>query len=89
MRINRSRVASYERCRQRAIEAFVEVRGADAVAGRAAEITALPSKEWNGATVFEVECEGPFGRGPHRQFVPEYVLWSLINVRHLICPYHR
>jgi hypothetical protein len=67
----------------------VEVRGESEVATRAAAIAGIPSKDWNGVTVFEVTCEGPYGKGPHAQFIPEYVLWSLIDVGHFVCPYHR
>lgn len=74
---------------QHARAQFVEVRGRRAVPRRAAAIAALPSKAWRGVRVFEIECEGPFGRGPHRQWVPEYVLWSLIDLRHWLCPFHR
>ena len=69
--------------------AFVEVRGADAVETRAREIAALPSKDWRGVRVFRLACEGPFGRGPHVLWVPEYVLWSLIDLGHYVCAYHR
>lgn len=89
MRINKSRATYYVRCLRRAKEAFIETRGIAGVAQREADIAALPSKDWNGSQVFQVMCEGPFGKGPHVQFVPEYVLWSLIDLRHFMCAYHR
>lgn len=73
----------------RARAQFVEVRGAAAVEQRAKDIAALPSKDWRGVHVVALRCEGPFGRGPHVQFVPEYLLWSLIDLRHWICPFHQ
>jgi hypothetical protein len=73
----------------RALEAFVEIRGADAVPERAAAIAALPHKTWRGVEVFALTCAGPFGRGPHVQYVPEYVCWSLIDLRQFLCPFHR
>lgn len=89
MRINRSRAAHYERTLARARACFLELRGPSEVPVRAAEIAARPSKIWNGVPVFELYCEGPFGRGPHVQWVPEYVLWGLISLEHFLCPYHR
>lgn len=69
--------------------AFVEVRGVEEVPCRERAIAALPSKDWHGVRVFALRCDGPFGRGPHVQWVPECVLWSLIDLRHFLCPFHR
>jgi hypothetical protein len=89
MRVDARRDWYYARCLERARAAFVEIRGAAAVPTRAREIARLPAKSWRGVRVYAMTCEGPFGRGPHVQFVPEYVLWSLISLRHFFCPYHR
>ncbi len=79
----------HDRVLATARDAFVEVRGVEELARRTRAIAALPSKDWRGVRVFAVTCEGPFGRGPHVQWVPECVLWSLIDVRHFVCPFHR
>lgn len=68
---------------------FIEVRGTDAVPEREAEIAALPQKDWRGQRLYALMCEGPFGNGPHVQFVPEYVLWNQISLDHFLCPFHR
>jgi hypothetical protein len=73
----------------RAKDAFIEVRGAADVPRREAEIAALDAKDWRGVRVYRLTCEGPFGRGPHDVWVPEMYLWSLIDLRHFLCPYHR
>lgn len=73
----------------RAVDAFVEIRGESGMRQRAEGIAALASKEWRGTRVFEVRCEGPYGRGPHVQWVPERVLWGLIDLSHFLCPFHR
>jgi hypothetical protein len=72
-------------------DAFIEIRGADAVPAREAAIAALESKLWGkrNIRVFRMRCDGDFGRGPHDLFVPERVLWALIDLRHFVCPYHR
>jgi hypothetical protein len=73
----------------RARASFVVFRGATGVRRRAAAIRRRRQKRWRGVHVFEVRCAGPFGRGPHHVFVPEFVLWSLIDLRHFLCPFHR
>lgn len=55
---------------------------------RAAAIAALPQKDWRGLPVYQVRCSGDFGRGPHDVWLPEYVLWSLIDLRAYRCPFH-
>ncbi len=67
--------------------AFREIRP-DGEAARAAEIAALPTKDWKGLPVYRLECCGDFGRGPHEVWVPEYLCWGLIDLRHFLCPYH-
>ena len=68
---------------------FALVRGADAVPARAAAIAALDSKDWRGVTVYRVRCDGDFGRGPHDVYLPERVLWALIDLSHHLCPFHQ
>lgn len=69
--------------------AFVIQRGAEEIPARAAAIAAVPSKDWRGRTVYRVECEGPFGNGPHEVWLPERVLWQLIDFRNYRCAYHQ
>lgn len=57
--------------------------------GRRKEIAALERKYWNGIEVFRVRCDGDYGRGPHDQWIPEYILWALIDVTRYRCPFHR
>lgn len=72
----------------RTIDAFREYRpGQEST--RRAEIERLESKDWRGGRVFRVHCDGPYGRGPHDHWVPEYILWSLIDVTRYRCPFHR
>lgn len=73
----------------RARAAFRQVRGIHDTRRRAAAIARLPRKRWRGVQVYAIDCDGDFGRGPHRLWVPEYVLWSLIDLRHFLCPFHR
>jgi hypothetical protein len=73
----------------RACSAFVELQGLAAAVQRATEIAVLPSKMWRGVRVYELTCAADFGCGPHRLFVPEYVLWSLISLQRMVCPWHR
>lgn len=68
---------------------FAEVRGLDAVPQREAEIHALASKPWRGRQLYALRCDGPYGGGPHVQFVPRYLLWGLIDLGHFVCPFHR
>lgn len=90
MRIDGTTASRYhDRVLATARAAFVETRGADDLPAREAAIAGLSSKVWRGIRVFAVRCEGPFGRGPHEQWVPEYLLWSLIDLNHFLCPFHR
>ena len=86
----RLRNADYRlRWQGRAIDAFVECGDGDsALFKRASQIQWLPSKDWKGGMVFQVHCDGDYGRGPHDHFVPEGILWSLISVDHYRCPFH-
>lgn len=76
------------RLRREYRESF-ETGGADAERRREAEIARLDSKDWKGRRVFRLRCEGPFGRGPHDVWVEEAWLWTLIDLRRFLCPYHR
>lgn len=75
--------------RGRAMDAFVQIRGADAVPQRQREIDALPALTWRGRLLRTIRCLGGFGNGPHDVNVPESLLWSLISVRGFRCAYHR
>ncbi len=70
-------------------DAFIEWRGVNAARQRRWEIEALPMVEWRGRTLYSLRCDADFGNGPHVVNVPERVLWSLIDVRHFRCVYHR
>ncbi len=72
----------------RSIVAFNDYRPGEEQRRRL-EIARLEAKDWRGLTVYRVECDGDFGRGPHVHWVPEYILWSLIEVGRYRCPYHR
>lgn len=61
----------------------------DRVEQRQAEIAALPVVEWKGRTLWTVTCCGDFGRGPHQVHIPESVIWNLMDLRMLRCPFHR
>lgn len=70
---------------------FVEIRGTDGPHGeqaRAAEIAALPTKDWRGQTLYQIRCHGGYGKGPHDYWVPEGLLWSLIDLQAFRCPFH-
>lgn len=73
----------------RMIEQAREWKGDAWVVRRAIEIAQLPVKDWRGRAVFRIMCEGPFGRGPHENWVPEHLLWNLLDLGHYCCPYHR
>lgn len=72
----------------RTIAAFREYRPGEEGERRAA-IARVESKEWRGVRVYRVQCDGDFGRGPHVHWVPEYILWSLIDVTRYRCAFHR
>jgi hypothetical protein len=74
---------------ERAKAQCIELLGPEQAERRRQQIAALPSKLWRGVQVYEVTCHGDFGRGPHQMFVPEYVLWSLIDLRAFVCPFHK
>lgn len=82
------RLTYANRSLERSIAAFRSFRPGEEEQRRAA-IAALPSKHWRGVEVFRVTCNGDFGRGPHTVWIPEYVLWGLIDVAAFTCPYHR
>ena len=73
----------------RAREAFAELQGATAAAQRLQQMAALPTVQWRGRTLYTLRCAGPFGKGPHTVNVPESLLWSLLDLRHFLCAYHR
>lgn len=75
------------RCR-RARAHHRDVRGEAGEQARAAEIAALPSKLWKGRPVFQMLCNGDFGKGPHDVWLPERVLWALASLTSYRCPYH-
>lgn len=68
--------------------AFREARGEAGYQRRAAEIAALPTREWKGETLHTLRCNGETGRGPHDVHLSEAVLWALINLRGYRCPFH-
>lgn len=67
----------------------MDLRGLADAHRRTAAIAQLPQKRWRGARVYAIVCRADFGIGPHVQWVPAYVLWSLIDLRGFCCPYHR
>jgi hypothetical protein len=62
--------------------------GAEAEAVRAAAIVALDSLEWRGCRYYRITCDGPPGRGAHPLNVTEAFLWRVIDLDHVICPWH-
>lgn len=80
---------------QRAVAAFLEYAAAanldpaTAAEERRAQIKLLASKQWKGSRVYRVQCDGDFGKGPHVMWVPERILWSLIDPRVYRCAFHR
>jgi hypothetical protein len=72
----------------RARATFAEASTPDAVSRRLREIAALDTKDWRGRRLYRLTCAADFGRGPHDQFVPEGLLWTLIDLRHYRCPFH-
>lgn len=83
------RVSSWrERHNDRSRRAFLTDYGARLTYARAKQIHALPSKLWKGQRVYPLTCNADFGRGPHMQFVPEGLLWALIDLRAWRCPFH-
>lgn len=83
-----TRLRYADRALDRSVAAFREFRPGEEEARRLA-IAALASKPWGGMLVYRVSCDGDFGGGPHDQWIPEYILWSLIDVTRYRCPYHR
>lgn len=83
-----SRLRYAGRCLPRTVAAFCEFRAGEE-SERAAEIAALPSKDWKGLTVYQMRCDGDYGRGPHEVWLPEYLLWGLIDLRRYRCPFHQ
>ena len=73
----------------RAQTAFVDAYGDEAACQRQAQINTLPAVEWKGKALRTIQCRGDYGKGPHGQHVPEYLLWSLIDVQYWLCPFHR
>ncbi len=83
------RVASWkDRHTARARRAFEVSRGTMAAVWRAREIAALDSKLWRGQRVYRLTCRAEFGCGPHDQWVPEGLLWTLIDLRMWRCAFH-
>lgn len=74
---------------RRAHAAFVAVYGIEAATERQRQIEALPLITWKGKALRTIHCCGDYGKGPHAQHVPEHLLWSLIDVRYWLCPFHR
>lgn len=68
---------------------YTEMLGYSAAVRRALEIAALPKVQWKGSTLHTLRCNGDYGKGPHMQHLPEYVLWSLIALENYRCPYHK
>jgi hypothetical protein len=67
---------------------FAAAYGDEARATRAAIIARLDHKLWHGRPVFRLICQADFGKGPHDLWVPEGLLWALIDIRHYHCPFH-
>lgn len=74
--------------RQRAVDAFVEARGALEAMNRQVEIMRLPRVEWKGRVLRTIRCHGTSGKGPHNCNVPEALLWSLMSLKDFLCVYH-
>lgn len=72
----------------RAREAFAAFRGGLAALERLGQIDDLPRKPWGGRLVYQVRCRGVSGRGPHDLWVPEAVLWAVLDLERFRCPYH-
>lgn len=85
MRVSNWRARHNARARQ----AYEAIRGAASADERAAAIARLDAKDWKGQRVYRLTCHADFGRGPHDQFVPEGLLWSLIDLRAWRCPFHQ
>ena len=85
--------AALARSREAFLEVWADDRGrrgaAEKFQERQAAIARLEVKSWRGHPVFRLQCAGPFGRGPHVVWVPERVLWSLLDLRFFLCAYHR
>ena len=62
--------------------------GRDWFARRAAEVAALPERQWKGRTLRTIRCCGVSGRGPHDVHAPLALLWQLISLTDYLCPYH-
>ena len=67
---------------------YRETAGMKRTVQRAHEIAALESKRWRGVRVYRIQCDGPFGNGPHVMYVPAGMLWSLISLDGWRCPFH-
>jgi hypothetical protein len=68
---------------------FVDVRGEAETLVREAEVAALPVVNWKGKPLVTIRCHGTRGKGPHDVNVPRALVWSLIDWRSYVCPYHR
>lgn len=55
---------------------------------RAVQIAGLLRKRWKGRQLYALTCRADYGKGPHTMFVPEHVLWSLLDLRYYRCAYH-
>lgn len=89
MRAPQHSLAQTARQTERARAAFRQLRGLVSEAARASAIARLPTTMWRGHTLYTLWCDADFGKGPHRLNVSEQVLWSLIDLQHFRCPYHR
>ena len=73
---------------------FRNARGTRHEQERAAAIAALDKKTWNGRPVYRVRCLGgiaggpTFGRGEHDMWIEEPWLWTLIDLKRFMCPFH-
>lgn len=59
-----------------------------AVKKREYQIAYLPQNDWRGKKVYQITCHGTRGKGPHKVWVPESLLWSLIDFRMYRCVFH-
>ena len=83
------KLAHNEMLRERMRSAFEAEYGREARQLRERQIAELPAAEWRGQPLRTVACDGDYGRGPHQQNIPEYILWTLLDVKVYRCPFHR
>lgn len=85
----RSRPLHAEAWLERARASYTELCGQSATIHREAEIRGLPSLAWRGQLLRTLRCHGSTGKGPHDHHVPEALCWSLIDLHHFYCAFHR